>query len=56
MPDTMKISPPFSFTKWIDDHRHELNPPVGNAQVYDDNDDFIVMVVGGPNVRNTATR
>lgn len=42
---------PFNFQQWIDDHRHELKPPVGNKQLYLDNDDFIVMVVGGPNGR-----
>ncbi len=42
---------PFNFQKWIDDHRHELKPPVGNKQVFLDNEDFIVMVVGGPNGR-----
>jgi 3-hydroxyanthranilate 3,4-dioxygenase len=42
---------PFNFQQWVDDHRHELKPPVGNKQVYLDNEDFIVMVVGGPNGR-----
>ena len=41
----------FNLKKWIDEHRDVLKPPVGNAQVYQDTDDFIVMVVGGPNAR-----
>lgn len=47
----MTIQRPFSFKQWIDDHRHLLKPPVGNQTVYSGNDDFIVMVVGGPNKR-----
>jgi len=44
-------SRPFNIKQWIDDNRHLLKPPVGNQQVYKGNDDFIVMVVGGPNNR-----
>lgn len=40
----------FNFKQWIDDHRHLLKPPVCNQQVFVEND-FIVMIVGGPNVR-----
>ncbi len=46
----MKSLVAFNFKKWIDDHRHLLKPPVCNQQVFVDND-FIVMVVGGPNIR-----
>ena len=47
----MAITPPFSFTGWIDEHRHLLKPPVGNQCIYTEADHFIVMVVGGPNAR-----
>ena len=47
----MKITSPFNFKKWIDEHRHLLKPPVGNQCVYEKAGTFIVMVVGGPNAR-----
>lgn len=40
---------PINFKNWIDENRDVLKPPVGNKAIY--NDDFIVMVVGGPNSR-----
>lgn len=46
----MAVRKPFNFKQWIDEHRHLLKPPVGNKQVYE-SDDFIIMVVGGPNAR-----
>ena len=42
---------PFNFKGWINENRHLLKPPVGNQVVFKGNDDFIVMVVGGPNSR-----
>jgi 3-hydroxyanthranilate 3,4-dioxygenase len=42
---------PLNFKKWIEDHRHLLKPPVGNAQIWADRE-FMVTVVGGPNARS----
>jgi len=46
----MRPTPPFNLQQWIETHRHELVPPVGNRQVYPAGD-FVIMVVGGPNAR-----
>ena len=37
--------------RWIDENRSILKPPVGNKMVFELAEDFIVMVVGGPNSR-----
>ena len=50
MEESMKSLLAFNFQEWIEKHRHLLKPPVCNQQVFEDND-FIVMVVGGPNSR-----
>src|ERR671937_3214835 len=42
---------PLNFKQWIDEHRHLLKPPVGNAQIWEGDRDFMVTVVGGPNAR-----
>lgn len=47
----MPISAPFNLKKWIDENRNLLKPPVGNQCIYKDAENFIVMVVGGPNAR-----
>jgi 3-hydroxyanthranilate 3,4-dioxygenase len=47
----MPVRRPFNIHKWIDEHRAELKPPVGNRNLFNEADDFIVMVVAGPNKR-----
>lgn len=47
----MAILKPFNVMKWVEENRHLLQPPVGNKQIYFDNKDYIVMMVGGPNGR-----
>ncbi len=42
---------PFNLNKWIQENRDLLKPPVSNKNLYPDSDDYIVMVVGGPNAR-----
>jgi 3-hydroxyanthranilate 3,4-dioxygenase len=40
----------FNLRKWVDEHRDLLKPPVGNARIVPEGD-FIVMAIGGPNLR-----
>jgi 3-hydroxyanthranilate 3,4-dioxygenase len=47
----MAIMAPFNLKNWIEEHRDLLKPPVGNFCIYKDAENFIVMVVGGPNAR-----
>ena len=47
----MEIRKPFNLQKWINENRNLLKPPVGNKNIYVESEDFIVMVVGGPNAR-----
>jgi 3-hydroxyanthranilate 3,4-dioxygenase len=48
---TEKCLPPINIMKWVEEHRHELKPPVSNKYLYDGKD-FFVMVIAGPNARN----
>lgn len=47
----MKLIKPFNLQQWIADNKHLLKPPVSNKNIYVESDDFIVMIVGGPNAR-----
>ena len=40
----------FNLMKWVAENRHLLRPPVLNRTIFKDSD-FIVQIVGGPNVR-----
>ena len=50
MSDALFPALPFSLLSWIAENRHLLQPPVGNKVIWQ-NQDFICMVVGGPNSR-----
>ncbi len=47
----MATAQPFNLQKWIRENKDLLKPPVGNKNIYAASDDYIVMVVGGPNAR-----
>ncbi|WP_432222708.1 3-hydroxyanthranilate 3,4-dioxygenase [Flavobacterium sp. TMP13] len=47
----MAIAKPFNLNNWLNENRDLLKPPVGNKNLYTESDDFIVMVVAGPNAR-----
>lgn len=47
----MPVNKPFNLNTWIEQNRDLLKPPVGNKNLYREAEDYIVMVVGGPNSR-----
>lgn len=48
---SMSIAKPFNLDRWIEENRNLLKPPVGNKNLYPAGEDYIVMIVGGPNAR-----
>ena len=50
VPSPTHYSAPINFQNWINAHEHQLKPPVGNQQIWQ-NSDLICTVVGGPNQR-----
>ena len=47
----MAVTPPFNLNNWVAENKHLLKPPVGNKNIYIDSQDYIVMIVAGPNAR-----
>ncbi len=47
----MSVVPPFNLTQWLAENRHLLKPPVANKNLSPHSEDYIVMVVAGPNAR-----
>ncbi len=47
----MYLFMPVNLTKWIEENKAALKPPVGNKMVWRDERGTIIMVVGGPNAR-----
>lgn len=46
----MPLDSPFNLSQWIDTHRDQLKPPVGNKLLFEE-PGMIAQIVGGPNTR-----
>ena len=46
----MTLPAPLNLMAWIEENRDLLKPPVGNKMIWEDSE-FLVMIVGGPNLR-----
>ena len=42
---------PFNFQRWIENNQQFLKPPISNKQLFDQETNMVVMIVGGPNMR-----
>jgi 3-hydroxyanthranilate 3,4-dioxygenase len=48
----MSIFQPVNLRKWVEQHKDELKPPIGNKVIWRDERGTIIMIVGGPNARS----
>jgi len=46
------IPPVLNLEKWLVENKHLLVPPVANKQIFTMSEDYILMLVGGPNKRH----
>lgn len=44
------LPPPLAFASWLGENQSKLQPPVNNYCLFS-GQDFVLMVVGGPNER-----
>jgi len=47
----MSLFQPVNLLKWVEEHKGDLKPPIGNKVIWRDERGTIIMIVGGPNTR-----